>query len=189
MARSLMCTRAYVAVGPVALLIFVSGSLGCAGGDEPAWAFDPVWVQPTDDGVRGLQSWHVFRKRWHERRKERHYVCSVIVEFEGEAGPTCPGCLEAWVVTPRLTDTDCEGGLEQDPAFLSLRALGLGEQADAPEAPHAGRTRVGYADYGFGWEVHGWAYPDGLDDGREAAPDWDGEQPYQFWPTSDWPLR
>lgn len=163
---------------------------GCSNVDTtPAWAFDPIWIEPEGDGIHGIHAWHVYSDAWHEKRAEASYLCAVVVELWG-APADCDGCVHAWAVETELLESDCDPALAQDPTFVALKGLGIGEPTTDADAPHPGATAVGYADYGFGaWEVHGWAYPDALDAGRTPTSDeWDGEQPFTLWPTLDWPL-
>lgn len=162
----------------------------CKADTAPAWAFDPIWIEPDGSAIHGVHTWQMYSERWHEKRKEKFYLCSIVVELWGEP-TTCDDCLHAWAVDTELLETDCDPAVAQDPMFVSLAGLGIGELTSDPGAPHPGNTATGYADYGSGaWEVHGWAYPDALDaGGSPTSPEWDGEQPFVLWPTLDWPVQ
>jgi hypothetical protein len=70
-----------------------------------------------------------------------------------------------------------------------MAALGIGSTTSSLEAPFPGQTSDGWIDYGYGWERHGWAYPDALDHGQpSSATEWDPSEPFTLWPTSVWPL-
>jgi hypothetical protein len=102
-----------------------------------------------------------------------------------------PGCAAGWeVAESSVASSDCEDeALLADPLFLSLLRIGLGGPDTSPEAPWPGQTSVGWADYGNGWEVHGYAYPEGLDLGAQLTTDaWDGVQPYLMVPTQSFAL-
>lgn len=174
------------------------GLTACAGDDgSPAWAFDPLWLEPTaDGGVYGFQTWEVFSERWTKQFDERYYLCSVVVELSGspiQVEGDCSGCELAWSVTPSLLETDCGDAIAADPGFLSLSRVGLGEVgADLIEGdPYPTRSAGGYADYGDGvWVAHGWAYPEALDTrGSVVDSDWNEEQPFTFWPAWVWDLN
>ncbi|MEQ1570196.1 MAG: hypothetical protein ABMA64_31470 [Myxococcota bacterium] len=166
--------------------------VGCAPDLTPAWAYDPIWLEPSGDGVHGFQSWEVFGPKWPASYNDRHYVCAVVVELDGV--PTeCdaePACAVAWEVTPTLAQSDCgEAGLGDDPLFASLGKLALGGAATGEEIGWPGKTSVGWADYGNGWEIHGEAYPEVLDLGGAAdSGEWDGVEPFLFVPQSAFPV-
>lgn len=170
---------------------------GCAGDDgSPAWAFDPLWLEPTEDGgVYGFQTWEIFSPRWTKRFDERYYLCSVVVELHGTPTQTdadCPACEHAWDVEPSLLEDDCGEAIAGDPGFLSLARVAIGEiGADLADGdPHPSRSVGGYADYGDGeWVPHGWAYPEALDTrGNVVDSDWNDEQAFTFWPAWFWDL-
>jgi hypothetical protein len=160
----------------------------CATSDEPVWAFDPIYIEPAGDGFFGFETWQVYSKRWVEHPEARYYLCSVVEQLEGTPG-VCSDCAISWDVVPSLVETDCPRGTEDDPIFTSLRGLGFGDPAPAADAPHPGSTTEVQADYGFGWEDYGQAWPEVLDSGgTTTTPDWDGEQAFDLWPNGAWAL-
>lgn len=161
---------------------------GCADPD-PAWAVDPILVTPTDGGMRGVQTWHLYRARWERSRSENTYVCAVAVDLEGAETP-CTDCQLAWATTATLASSDCGPTIEADPTWVSLERLALGPVLDAADGPvHAGVSSSSFADYGWGWEVHGQAWPEALDHGGAATSGtWDGVQVFTFEPELAWPL-
>ncbi len=160
----------------------------CKADREPAWALDPIYLEPAGEGVIGFQTWEVFSERWSKRHAGKHYLCAVVVEFNGTPG-TCPDCTFAWDVQTSLVESDCPDRVTNDPLPLSLRAIGVGDLGKSEDAPYGTQSSLGWADYGFGWEVHGWAHPDALDNGgASSATDWDGAEPFALWPTAAWPL-
>ena len=163
--------------------------LGCSHDDTPAWAFDPIWIEPLDGGIHGIHTWELFSERWHESRDDKHYVCSVIVELWGTPSDACPDCMVAWDVQSEVLETDCDPAVADEPQLVALPGVGIGDLTADPEAPYPSSTYTGYVDYGSGtWEVHGWAYPEALDLGTQPTSNaWDDEQPFQLWPTLDWP--
>lgn len=170
--------------------------LGLAAGcapvtDEPFWALDPIYVEPTTDGVYGVQSWELFGEGWGRAFRRRHYLCGILVEFEGTPLATpCDGCTHAWSVVTTLGDSDCDDTITADANYLSLSAIGLG--ADLPDVegkvPHD-ESSGAFADYGYGWISYGWAYPEALDQGEEVATtEWDGTEPFLLWPAYAWEI-
>lgn len=158
---------------------------------EPVWALDPIYVEPTADGIYGLQSWELFDERWADSYAARYYVCGVVVALEGTPVTPpegCQGCEAAWEVTTRFVESDCEATVAADPAFLDIRGIGVGAPpADAPlEDPHPGASRGAWADYGDGYDSYGWAYAEALDHGGTDAT-WDAA-PWSFVPVWVWQL-
>lgn len=177
------------ALGALTVLLCAGWLPACKADRSPAWAFDPLWVEPVGDGIHGVHTWQLFTDKWQKKRKKRHYVCSVLVEIRGEPADPCEGCELSWAVQTELLESDCDPDLAQDPLFTSLERVGLGPLTTDPEAPYPNLTSTGFTDYGFGWESHGWAYPDDLDADRlPGSATWDGEQTFTFWPTLDWPV-
>lgn len=175
------------------LLLFAA----CAKNDGvPAWAMDPIWLEPDGDGVYGFQTWELFSQPWGKKLDEAYYVCGIVVELTGTPATidaACPGCVAAWDIETALLETDCaaDAGAD-DPAYLSLRRVALGDVPADLQAtdPYPHQSHGGYADYGTGtWETHGWAYPDALDTrGQATDTDWNGEQAFQWWPAYVWDL-
>jgi hypothetical protein len=165
--------------------------VGCRPDLTPTYAYDPIWLEPGEDGaVHGFETWQIYGPDWPDRYAEKHYVCSVLVELTGL--PTeCDAdedCTIAWETTGEVRETDCEGDLAKGELFLALRRVGLGGPAPG-EVPWPDLTSVGWADYGNGWEIHGDAYPAALDDGEQAeGREWNEEQPFLFVPAQSFPL-
>lgn len=158
----------------------------------PFYALDPIYLEPTPQGVYGVQSWELFSEEWGRRFAARHYLCAVIVELEGI--PTtegCPECSHRFRVEATLLESDCDAAVAEDPRFLALAALGLGEDRPEVEAkvPHPDASSGAWADYGEGWEPYGWAWPEELDHGgTPASTEWDEARPFQLWPAYVWEL-
>jgi hypothetical protein len=168
---------------------------GCSGDASPTWAFDPLWLEPTEDGgVYGFQTWNVYAEAWTKSFDEGEFLCAIVVEVEGapSAGEACPDCELAWDTTATVLETDCADSLAADPGFTSLTRVGIGPVGPdlGADDPYPARSHGGYADYGTGeWVPHGWAYPEALDTrGQAAETDWDGEQAFTFWPAFYWDL-
>ena len=175
-----------------ALYLFCIMSMAACSSDpgSPAWAIDPIWIEPVDqDAVRGFQTWQVYGPGWDNGYAERHYICAAIVRIDGQ--PTeCESCDVAWEVQTRLVETDCEG-LDTE-RFLTLERLQLraaGVRAD-DRAPYAGQSALVDADYGAGWEPYGWAWPTAVEQGRASTSEgvFDGTEPFQLQPTLLWDL-
>lgn len=163
-------------------------STACKPETEPAWALDPIYVEAVGEDIVGFQTWEVFGDRWAKKHKGKHYICAVVVEFTGTPS-SCTECTHAWLLDTAILESDCPSSLSEDPLVLSLQSIGIGATTASDEAPYPGQSREGWADYGFGWEVHGWAYPDALDHDRQtSAKAWDASEPYALWPTAAWPL-
>jgi len=160
----------------------------CGSDTEAAWAFDPIYLEPDGVDITGFQTWEYFTEAWAKRQAGKHYLCSVVITLQGS--PTaCDDCTGAWQVEPTILESDCPADLAESALPLSLKRVGIGPLSDAPDAPYPAHSSVSWADYGHGWERHGWAYPERLDQGRDApASPWDGTEPYTLWPTSAWPL-
>ncbi|MCB9677016.1 MAG: hypothetical protein H6737_18005 [Alphaproteobacteria bacterium] len=160
---------------------------GCASSD-PTWALDVGFVVPEGSGVTGSVTWQVYRKAWQRKFADRHYLCAVLTTFDGTpTTPDCPDCVAAMEVTLAVEDSDCDDALTANPTFVSITRIGFGPVGAG--GPYPGESSTGYVDYGPGWEVHGWAYPDRLTQGE--TPDtleWDGTQPFSMAPTFAWQL-
>ena len=164
--------------------------LGCAPNSSPAWAIDPWWAEPTSTGgLHGFQTWMLYGKGYSRARSDRSYACGVVVELTGVPTDPCPGCTAAWSVTAEVAEHDCDAPWDDEPAWTSLRAVGLGAVgADiAADDPHPGASMGGFGDYGDGWLAHGWAWPEAVDAGAPPA-EWDRASPVVFWPAWAWDL-
>ena len=170
------------------LLLLLPLAVGCGGDPIPAWAFDPIWLEPTAEGAHGFQTWGLYARPWAKKLDEKHHLCGAVVELEGLT-IACEGCEAAFEVQATLVEHDCEEGWVQQPLFTALERVAIGPVSTDPDAPHAGATHEGWADYGTGWEVHGHAYAEALDLGDSGPDTWDGVAPFQLWPTAAFPLE
>jgi hypothetical protein len=167
---------------------------GCAAPTGvPAWAVDPIWLEPAgDEAVFGFQSWELFGEGWTSGYGAQHYVCAVVVRLDGTASTPCPECDAAWTFSTRLVETDCADEHVSAERFLALERVGLGPLPVGLEGdtPHPGQTASAYADYGRGWEPYGFGWPAALDAGEAVAGDgaWDGVEPFQLRPNLLWDL-
>ena len=161
--------------------------LGC-GSSFPHWAIDPIHVVPDGSTLSGTQSWQVYSKPWQKHFNAKHYLCTTLIEIQGtQSEPDCPDCLAAFDLTVDLADSDCSTALTDNETFLSLRRIGFGPLVEG--GPYPGSTSVGFADYGQGWEVHGWAYVAGVSDGAlEDAGPWNAIDAFELEPTFVWDL-
>jgi hypothetical protein len=164
----------------------------CTPDRTPAWAYDPLWIEPVDgDALHGFETWQLYGPSWPKHYNDKFYACSVVVELDGEP-IECdaePGCTHAWEVVGEVAQSDCDAGLAGDPLFLSLGRVAIGGLDTGPDVAWPGQTSVGWADYGNGWEVHGEAYPEGLDLEQAVQSNaWDGEQAFLFVPASAFSL-
>ena len=158
---------------------------GCAD-NRVHWALDPIFLSPNGEGVDGTQTWQLYRKAWKNNFGEQHYLCSVVTHFQATPSATdCTDCRVAFDVLPEIADTDCTEEVAADPTFIALRRVAIGPLADGGPYPDA--SSIGYVDYGTGWEVHGWAYPEALANDQQAASfTWNDAEPFAFTPTSVW---
>lgn len=168
---------------------------GCRRDLTPTYAFDPIWLSPAEidgqEGVTGFHTWQLYGPNWPKRYSDKHYACSVVVSLDGlPIECDAEECSIGWELTSEILESDCPAKKDSsDPLFLSLFRVGLGGEAKGPDVPWPGKTSVGWADYGSGWEIHGDAYPESLDsEGEGEGIAWDGEQPFVFVPTSAFPL-
>lgn len=167
----------------------------CSSPDEPAWALDSLWLEPdAQETVYGFHTWELYAERWKRKQKDKHFICSVVVEVWGtpsEPSEGCLGCTHAWSTEVELLETDCADDL-LTPRYLSLQEVGLGElTADlAAEDPFPGQSVGGWARYGDEDVLpHGFAYPATLDEGGQPeTSDWDGVEPFTWWPAWAWDL-
>jgi hypothetical protein len=166
-------------------------AVGCSTDLTPTWAWDPIWLEGADDGVHGFQTWQVYGADWDRKQKDKSYVCSVLTELTGLPS-TCdaPTCVAAFDVEPTVLETDCaEASLAENPLFTSLQRLALGDPYAGDDAPWPGRTTATFADYGNGWEPHGFAYPEAYDTGGAGDPVWTGADPFLFTPEAAFPIE
>lgn len=171
----------------VLALIVLSGCAPSSG--EPFWALDPIWIEPVGGGIHGVQAWELFAEEWGRRFASRHYVCGIVVEIDGVPASPCTHCDDAWAIETQVSDSDCAPEIADDPRFLALEALGIG--ADLPDVagdvPHPGEASGVWADYGYGWDVYGWGYPEALDQGQAVDdPTWEGGEPFALAPAFVW---
>ena len=166
-------------------LIFAATA--CKPDPTPAWAIDPMWIEPTETGMHGFQTWQLYRDKWEKNQRERTFVCAVLVELFGtESG--CTDCQIAWNVTPEVVESDCDAKVQANETWTLLQRVSIGLEVTS-DPTHPGLTSQGFVDYGWGWEVHGEAWPAALDEGRAASSgDWNGEQAFSFVPELAWPL-
>lgn len=177
--------------------MLLAALLACGSNDTtPAFAMDLVWLEPSGEtDVYGFQTWELFSAAWNKKYSDKHYVCSIVVELNGEpdtSGEICRDCDVAWQVTAELLETDCADGVADDPDFFTLSRVGLGPVPDdlVADDPWTGQSHGAFADYGGGdWVPYGWGYPESLDNrGSADSTDWDGAQAFQLWPAYVWSL-
>ncbi|MBX2796672.1 MAG: hypothetical protein KTR31_03350 [Myxococcales bacterium] len=164
---------------------------GCTIDLTPSWAFDPVWLETSAPGeVFGLQTWQIYGPEWDSANRQKHYVCSVLVELTGTEVPCDAedGCDQAWSLQREVLQSDCLGAVDTtDPLFVSLRRIAFGSPSRGAAAPHPLSSQRSWADYGGGWERHGHAYPEDLDRGEGGGAFTDGH-PFTSMPTKAFPF-
>jgi hypothetical protein len=177
------------------LVIPVGLAAGCTG-QQPTWATDPIWLEPEPiggDGIHGFQTWELYGKRWTRQYAEKHFVCSVLIEFTGapvDPGASCTGCEMAWTVESERVDSDC-GPRDVDRAgFLALTGVALGEKGANLDGgdPYPEQSLGAFVDYATGtWEPYGWGVPDTAES-ESATWEWNGEQAFVLQPGWYWEL-
>lgn len=160
--------------------------------NRAVWAYDPILLPPQDHTPdRAWQTWNLYQRRWQRSGSERAFLCALVVELRLEpGGGGCTSCEHSWAVQPSLLETDCAAELAFQEIWTNLQGLGLGALDPRPEAPYPGDTWTAYADYGYGWEVYGYAYPEALDyeDSASGLP-WTGKEAFRLLPEAAWPLE
>lgn len=161
----------------------------CACSDPaPGWALDAVFLVPSNGDVTGTVSWNVYKRQWEKNLKQKHYLCSIVTSFDAVPSATdCTDCVVAFDVTPTVTDGNCSPALMEDPLFTSTQRLGIG--ALTTDGPYPDASSAAWADYGNGWERHGWAHPEAVANGQQPTSlTWDGEEAFSFVPVAAWQL-
>ena len=169
--------------------LLLAGLFGCTQASSvPTTAIDPIYLEPNEEGgFYGFQTWQLYGS------DDADYLCSVVVELEGEATETpCNGCTESWTVDALFLESDCEETISADIGFLALTGLALTELPDdiRESDPFPGSSVGSQVTYGNGsWELYGWAYPEYVASNPETiATDWDTLEPFQMWPAYVWEL-
>jgi len=175
----------------LAIALTAASLSGCAVNDHPVWAIDPMYVEPTDDGIYALVSWEIFGDRWRHRMAERHYICGVVVSLQGTPTDSCETCDNAWDVTSTVVEDDCDEFFMGEAIFPEITGLGLGSlPADLTDDAPFERVHGGFVSYDGGELLpHGWAYAESYETtGTPAETDWDQEQAFVFWPAFAWEI-
>ncbi len=168
---------------------------GCTPEDRtPTWAADPMWITPASDGaIYGFEKWQIYAEPWLEEPEKKHYLCAVVMEIEGTPiTPDCEGCPDAWSITTRMSESDCDDKTTANPLFFQLTRLGLGTVDDAIEDEPPYEEALGsWAAYeGEIWESHGWAYPSIAAEGETPTTwEWNTQEPFDLIPAWSWPIN
>ncbi len=168
-------------------------SLNACGPRDPAWALDPVHLDPDGaGGVVGYHQWHLYDARFERTQRERTFACGAVFTLEGAPRDPCEGCTHAWDIDTDLFETDC------DPLAFDLSTLPqLTRVALAPMGgdlalldPYPGIAQLARVAYdGDAVEDWGWAWPASLEhDGTADGPAWNDRQSFSFWPAYVWEL-
>lgn len=159
---------------------------GCQLGD-PVWAMDVIHIVPEGDTVQVLQTWSLFDARWEREQRASRLVCTVLRVTDASPVEPCDGCAESWELVQTRRDSDCPSEVRGElPLLGELSAVGISGEP-ASDAPVRG-ARIGLVRYPDGWQVHGYAWPEGAPQGREEAGAWDGERAFELWPEFAWDL-
>ncbi|MES2642053.1 MAG: hypothetical protein V4850_21395 [Myxococcota bacterium] len=168
---------------------------GCAS-DEPAWAVHHASAIPTETGLGGTQTWEFFDARWAGSGNEDFFLCARAQLLTGAvtaALPGCEGCTVAYTLDVAELESDCGAPFATDTAYVTPRAIGIGDVADALTDldPYPGRSLGWYLSVdGVTMEPYGFAYDEALDwAGDLGAPGWSSGQTYTLWPAYAWDLR
>jgi hypothetical protein len=166
-------------------------SLAC-GPRDPAWALDPVHLEPDGvGGATGYHTWHLYDARFERAPRERTYACGAVFELVATPG-ACDACSHAWWVETSLLETDCDP-IALDPSSLpTLSAVGLAPMGGdlAVLDPYPGVAQLAFAAYDTGpQEAWGWAWPSRWETHGEAdGPAWNDRQAFTLWPAYVWEL-
>ena len=135
--------------GSCATVALWLGLSACSGAEVPRWAVDTVTIGPGANGLMAIQRWDIFDEPWLEHPAPRHHLCGAVVDLQPRRrAADCPGCVEAWEVTPVLLETDCA---ESWSTLTSLTAVGIGESGESDPGSLRGWIRIQGAD----WWSHG----------------------------------
>jgi len=153
---------------------------------------DPVWIEPVEDGVHGFQTWMLLDEQWLTSRSPKHVVCSVVVELEGtnvEESALCEGCGDGWTMETWLVESDCPPEWSQDPRWMTLEHLGLGEMPMELSEKQPGNlgvwSRIDTNDEP--WLPFGWA--EGAEDNSPlVVSEWKYDMPLSLQPGWIWAL-
>ena len=164
--------------------------VGCAPRGPVAWGSDPIWLAQADEGgVYGFQTWRLYRDGWQRKQRDRFYACAVLVELSGDPTEPCDGCSHAFGVSAAVIESDCLEGMQDDARFTGLTALALGQLGSTADSPYPSQSYDSHADYGYGWEPHGLAWPADLDHGAILTdPSWEAGHAFHFEPLTALPL-
>lgn len=153
---------------------------GCGGEAAPRWAVQHGTLDVGADGVEGYQVWEFFARKWQSKHDEKHHICTLVQQVDGDlAGDLdgCLGCVASYTVTLTELESDCAPEVVSGGSYGDMRAMAFGQVADdiAADDPFPGRSLGWYVTWdgqqaqsmGFAWhedtgerddpQVVGWA--------------------------------
>jgi hypothetical protein len=179
----------------VALLLLPPLLAACAS-DTPAWAVHHAALEPSATGLSGTQTWEFFSADWASSGSADAFTCTRAQLVTGEVSaplPGCDGCTAAYDLTIAELDTDCPSPFDEDTAYGTPKAIGLGDiPMDYTDLdPYPGRSVGWYVSVdAVNAEFYGFAYEESLAwAGDVGAPGWASGQRYTLWPAFAWDLR
>jgi hypothetical protein len=183
------------ALSRFSLTALLATTVGCAE-DTPAWAVHHAAFEPSATGLSGTQLWELFAADWANTGDADAYVCARAQLVSGAvAAPLagCDGCTAAYDLTISELESDCPSPFAEDPAYLTPKAIGLGDiPTDYTDLdPYPGRSVGWYVSVdNVSAEFYGFAYEESLEwAGEVGAPGWASGQRYTLWPAYAWDLR
>ena len=167
------------------MMLWVLLLFGGCSSPEPQWMLDVASIGPEhpDDGLVGTQTWQFYRSKWSRNQRAKHYLCSTIVQLDAVPSlELCERCERAWSIETTVISNDCDTSA---PAVPHTYALGFGGDAQPGDEFPEG-SLPGWIDNGYGWERHGWVYPQNVDTRSE---DWVDVDQATWWPLFAWDLE
>ncbi len=152
-------------------------------------------VDVSSSGIVGYQVWEIFDRGWKKNQDEKHHLCGVVQELDGQLVTGldgCDDCEASYEVTVSFLETDCDPTLVDPSLYDGVRAYAFGAVPPGQGAldPFPGRSLGWY----LSWdnqvaEFMGFAFPatagTPADDG---ATGWAVDQRYELEPAYAWEL-
>ncbi|MCB9777792.1 MAG: hypothetical protein H6742_04450 [Alphaproteobacteria bacterium] len=152
-------------------------------------------VDVSAEGIEGYQVWELYEKRWQKSQDEKHHVCAVVQQVEGELVSDLDGCLAcdaAYRITLTPLESDCDPAVADDPGLAGMTHYAFGEvdQDHAGSDPYPGRSVGWYVGWdGESAELMGFAFDEELEhvDGQPQS-GWGPGARYVLDPAYAWEL-
>lgn len=135
----------------------VSGGLllavtGCGGEAAPRWAVQHGTLDVGAARVEGYQVWEFFGRKWRSKHDEKHHICSLVQQVDGDLSADldgCPGCVASYDLALTELETDCAPDVLAAGSFGEQRAMAVGEVSSeiASDDPYPGRSLGWYVSW------------------------------------------